>query len=482
MPGQKTSLFRRKLGAAPWPVAVLAALVAGTSTLIIWQSPRNIVADVKPLIMEFGRSKVQSSNDLIPATESAASQEQTDSVETTTDDAGPSRRSGEPLRTERSNGGLVLEWPQQKSATNDESSDAKTQAKQILEEAQDYLLVGDLRRALTSARLAYSYPVKWEADEQSPEELLAKLEALAADPTFVASARREAIARINSANNTNQTSPNAGDVRLAANSIRQGSGVDSLPNRQTDIGVWNPAPTAEGDAISAASFENQTAGNFEEDGSESGTIEMVAASEIAEHDSTAFPALQPYQSQPTIDTTTDAEPRRLIVDTHRQASESTAEFATSGQVAPINQVEPRPLIITDQRAAAPAASPIGTLTFDVLATLTTIFAVLFFGSLFLLLAILAVGKKLIGEKGLGFRIELVNNSPLTIQTGAAAPAAAPAAATAPATDELKIDPDFEGILSLSEQRARQRESAILQQFIENNVSLHNEIGAGRAAA
>ena len=92
-----------------------------------------------------------------------------------------------------------------------------------------------------------------------------------------------------------------------------------------------------------------------------------------------------------------------------------------------------------------------------------------------------MGKKLIGEKGLGFRIELVNNSPLTIQTGAAAPAAAPAAA-APATDELKIDPDFEGILSLSEQRARQRESAILQQFIENNVSLHNEIGAGRAAA
>lgn len=479
MPGQKTSLFRRKLGAAPWPVAVLAALVAGTSTLIIWQSPRNIVADVKPLIMEFGRSKVQSSNDLIPATESAVSQEQTDSVETTTDDAGPSRRSGEPVRTERSNGGLVLEWPQQKSATNDESSDAKTQAKQILEEAQDYLLVGDLRRALTSARLAYSYPVKWEADEQSPEELLAKLEALAADPTFVASARREAIAKINSANYTNQTSQNAGYVRLADNSIRQGSGVDSLPNRQTGIGVWNPAPTAEGHAVSAASSDNQTAGNFETDSSESGTIEMVAASEIAERDSTTFPALQPYQSQPTAQTTPDTEPRRLIVDTHRQMSESTAEFATP---APINQVEPRPLIISDQRAAAPAASPIGTLTFDVLATLTTIFAVLFFGSLFLLLAILAVGKKLIGEKGLGFRIELVNNSPLTIQTGAAAPAAAPAAASAPATDELKIDPDFEGILSLSEQRARQRESAILQQFIENNVSLHNEIGAGRAAA
>ena len=115
-----------------------------------------------------------------------------------------------------------------------------------------------------------------------------------------------------------------------------------------------------------------------------------------------------------------------------------------------------------------------------LATLTTIFAVLFFGSLFLLLAILAVGKKLIGENGVAFRIELVNNSPLTIQAAGVAPAAAPAQSVP--TNELKIDPDFEGILSLSEQRARQRESAILEQFIQNNVSLHNEIGARRAAA
>lgn len=481
MPGHKTSLFRRKLGAAPLPVAVLAALVAGTSTLIIWQSPRNIVADVQPLIMEFGRSKVQSSNDLIPAAQDATSQEQTGSNEPAADDAGPSRRSREPVRTERSNGGLVLEWPQQKSEANDESSDAKTQAKKILEEAQDYLLVGDLRRALTSARLAYSYPVKWEADEQSPEELLSKLEALAADPTFVAAARREAIDKINSANTANQSFPNAGNGRLTDNSIRQGS-VDSLPDRQTGIGVWSPAPTAEGNFESTTSANNLTVGNFEEDGSESDTIEMVAASEIAERDSTTFPVLQPYQSQPTVETGVDTEPRRLIVDTHQQVSESTAEFATPAQIAPINQVERRPLIITDQRAAAPAASPIGSLTFDVLATLTTIFAVLFFGSLFLLLAVLAAGKKLIGEKGLGFRIELVNNSPLTIQTGAAAPAAAPAAATSPVADELKLDPDFEGILSLSEQRARQRESAILQQFIENNVSLHNEIGAGRAAA
>jgi hypothetical protein len=477
MPGQKTSLFRRKLGTAPLPVAVLAALVAGTSTLIIWQSPRNIVADVKPLIMDFGRSKVQSSNDLLPPAQYAAPQEQTGTNESTDHDSELSRRSRKPVRTERSNGGLVLEWPQQKPETRNESADTKAQAKKILKEAHDYLLIGDLRRALTSARLAYSYPVKWETDEQSPEQLLSKLEALVADPTFVAAARREAIAKINSAN---QTFSNVGDAGVTENSIGQGSVVNSLPDRQTGIGVWNPAPTAEGNVVSATSSKSQPAVKYEEHGSESGTIEMVAASEIAEHDSLTSPVLQPYQSQPTIESVADTEPRRLTIDTHRQVSESTAEFAATSQIAPINQVEPRPLIITDQRAAAPAASPIGALTFDVLATLTTIFAVLFFGSLFLLLTILTTGRKLIGEKGLGFRIELVNNSPLTIQTGAAAPAAV--AVSAPATDELKIAPDFEGILSLSEQRARQRESAIMQQFIEKNVSLHNEIGEGRAAA
>ena len=65
MPGRKNIQFRQKFGGAPLPVAALAALFAGSATLMIWQSPRNIVADVKPLIMDFGRSKVQSSSDLM---------------------------------------------------------------------------------------------------------------------------------------------------------------------------------------------------------------------------------------------------------------------------------------------------------------------------------------------------------------------------------------------------------------------------------
>ena len=305
--------------------------------------------------------------------------------------------------------------------------------------------------------------MKWDQGEQSPEELLAKLEALASDPTFVASARRDAVNRINSANNANS-------YNAATDSFRPDSVVDSMTSRQTAIGIWKPAP-ATSDVTLATQPEN-----------DSSNIETVSASVDAGSESPDFPAFQPYQSQSTTSVASNGEPGRLNVDTHRQVSESTAEVAAPAQALPIQQLEPRPLIITDQRAAAPADSPIGTLTFDVLATLTTIFAVLFFGALFLFLAILAVGKKLIGEKGVAFRIELVNNSPLTIQAAGAAPAAAPAEAQSVATDDLKIDPDFEGILSLSEQRARQRESAILEQFIQNNVSLHNEIGASRAAA
>ena len=449
------------------PVAALAALVAGSSTLMIWQSPGNLVADVKPLIMDFGRSKVQSSSDVqAEAANRSLDEPSAGSNESDSGIAGPYRRSREPVRTERSNGGLVLEWPQQKATKTAEASDAKTQAKRILEEAEEHLLAGDLRRALTSARLAYSYPVKWEQGEQTPEELLAKLEALASDPTFVATARRHAVNRINSANNASWNN-------AATDSLGSGSIVDSMRDRQTAIGVWKPAP-ASGDVALATQSESAAKNNS--------NIETVSGSGVSEPQSPDFPAFQPYQSQSTNSAASNGEPGRLNVDTHRQVSESTAEFATPAQVAPIQHLEPRPLIITDQRAAAPAASPIGTLTFDVLATLTTIFAVLFFGALFLFLAILAVGKKLIGEKGVAFRIELVNNSPLTIQAAGMTPAAAPAEAQPVATDELKIDPDFEGILSLSEQRARQRESAILEQFIQNNVSLHNEIGASRAAA
>jgi hypothetical protein len=466
MPGHKKTLLRRKLGGAPLPVAALAALVAGSSTLMIWQSPGNLVADVKPLIMDFGRSKVQSSSEAqAEAANRSLDESSAGSNESGSGIGGPYRRSREPVRTERSNGGLVLEWPQQEATKTAEASDAKSQAKRILEEAEEHLLVGDLRRALTSARLAYSYPVKWEQGEQSPEELLAKLEALASDPTFVASARRDAVNRINSANN-------ASSNNASTDSLRPGSIVDSMPDRQTAIGVWNPAP-ASGDVALATQSESPASNS---------SIETVSGSGVSGPQLPDFPAIQPYQSQSTTSAASNGEPGRLKVDTHRQVSESTAEFAAPAQFAPIQHLEPRPLIITDQRAAAPAASPIGTLTFDVLATLTTIFAVLFFGALFLFLAILAVGKKLIGENGVAFRIELVNNSPLTIQAAGMAAAAAPAEVQPVATDELKIDPDFEGILSLSEQRARQRESAILEQFIQNNVSLHNEIGASRAAA
>jgi hypothetical protein len=470
MSGRKKSLLRRKLGIAPLPVAAMAALVSGSLTLMIWQSPRNIVADVKPLIMEFGSSKIQFSSDF--QSESANGSAETETAGSGTSaggSSGPSRRSLEPVRTERSNGGLVLEWPQRNSTQSAETSNAKTQAKKVLTEAQDFLLAGDLRRALISARLAYSYPVEWQPGEQNPEELLAKLEALASDPTFVASARRQATSQINSANTSYQS---------GASSI-----VDSVSDRQTAIGVWKPAVGGEVGVSSTGSNSGNVA--LATQSQDATSIETASASEIAERQSANYPAYQPYQSQQSNVTATDDEPRRLNIDTHRQISESTAEFMAPAQFAPINQFDPRPLIITDQRtAAAPAASPIGTLTFDVLATLTTIFAVLFFGALFLFLAILAVGKKLIGDKGVAFRIELVNNSPLTIQAGGVAPAAAPVEAVAPATatDELKIDPDFEGILSLSEQRARQREAAILEQFIENNVSLHNEIGASRAAA
>ena len=109
MPRRKNILFRQKFGGAPLPVAALAALFAGSATLMIWQSPRNIVADVKPLIMDFGRSKVQSSSDLLPAPDDESSQQSAGGLSAAGREvSGSSDRSLEPVRTQRSNGGLVL--------------------------------------------------------------------------------------------------------------------------------------------------------------------------------------------------------------------------------------------------------------------------------------------------------------------------------------------------------------------------------------
>jgi len=481
MSGKQKSLFRRRPGMAPLPITVVSAVVAALSTLMIWQSPRFISADVKPLILDFGsfRARPQStwqaqdddpsqqSDDANPSTSGAA-------PGTNASANAPVRRSSEPVRTQSSNGGLVLEWPRQRSQINSAASDAKSQAQRILQDAKDHLKAGDLRRALNSARLAYSYPVDWQPGEPNPEELLTQLETLANDPTFVDAARRAATSEINSANGR-------------SDSLRPSGIPDNVLERHSGIGVWKPAPDSDGHNFSITANDSQSGVEdlppFESstDNAQNG-FEATSTAKFPESNSGGIPVSQPYASQPLNPTAAGTEPGRLNIGINQQVSESTADFTAQRSLSAIERLEQRPLIISDQRTAtapAPANSPIGTLTFNVLATLTTIFAVLFFGTLFLFLAVIAMSKKLLGDKGVAFRIELVN-SPLTVQAGAAA--AAPAAEPAPVINELKLDPDFEGILSMSEQRARQREAAIMQQFIDNNVSLHNEVSANRAAA
>jgi hypothetical protein len=483
MSGQQKSLFKRRPGLAPLPIAAVSAVVAGLSTLMIWQSPRFISAEVKPLILDFGSfgarpQRTWQSQDDEPSQQSddaepSASEESLDSDGSA---SAPNRSSSAPVRTQSSNGGLVLEWPRQRSQINSAAADAKSQAQRVLKEAEDYLKAGDLCRALNSARLAYSYPVDWQPGEQHPEELLAELESLAKDPTFVDSARRAAISEINSANGR-------------SDSMRPSGIPDNAQERHSGIGVWKQAPESDRhDVLITATDSQSGVEDFppfvsSADGNSDNVqdvFEETSTAEVSEPSSGGTPVSQPYESQPLNPTDSALEPGRLNIGSYQQVSESTADFTAQRSLDAIERLEPRPLIITDQRtAAAPANSPMGTLTFDVLATLTTIFAVLFFGTLFLFLAVLAMGRKLLGDNGVAFRIELVN-SPLTVQAGAAA--AAPAAEPASVINELKLDPDFEGILSMSEQRARQREAAIMEQFIENNVSLHKEVSENRAAA
>lgn len=482
MSGQKKSPIRRKLGVAPLPLTAGAALVAGTLTMLVWYSPGYIAADIQPLVLDFGSSQPRRQSGEVDSTSNAG---QTDK-ETSADSSGSSRN---PVRTESSNGGLVLEWPQNRSKTHtpEESvtSDAKSQARKVLQEAEDHLQAGDLRRALISARLAYSYPVKWESDELNPEELLRQLETLTSNPTVLATARQSAINEINSANSDEERTGNTPGGLALNSAARPSSVIEFATQKSSGIGVWRPAAGSERSGEMAAQHDvasNVETATYNESDLAQPEIETASATELAVPTIDNSPVSQPYRSQPS-SFEAGPEPGRLdINNSHYQASETTAEFTGQRPTVPTESLDPRPLIITDQRTVTgQTESPVRKLTFDVLATLTTIFAVLFFGTLFLFLAVLAIGKKLIGEKGVAFKIELVNNSPLTLQAGAiATPEAAPQ--PEPVVKEVKIDPDFEGILSMSEHRARERESAILQQFIDNNVSLHNEISANRSAA
>jgi len=192
------------------------------------------------------------------------------------------------------------------------------------------------------------------------------------------------------------------------------------------------------------------------------------------------------------DTDTESEPAapsRLEPEATagRPMAPETAAYATGPAVVP-QQAPAQPLVITT-RPEASSGSPVETISTNVLGTLITIFAVLFFGSLFLLLLLIAVGKKLLGENGISLRVELVNSS-LSLKSSAAdetsegksEPAAAETETETRTARSVQLDPDFEGILPLSEQRARERESAILEQFVNNNVELQRELASRSRAA
>ncbi|MDA0281812.1 MAG: hypothetical protein O3B86_00530 [Planctomycetota bacterium] len=576
MPGRQKPLFKPRLAPVTLPIAAVAAALAAVITMMIWQSPRFIVADVKPLILEFGQSSggineappdfveddgqgyIAQGDTALPNTV------QREILDTTPDVVRPAgkpikpsvqffgSRSQplEPVRTDRANGSLVLEWPKTQarkqpsklSVEGSQEPDLKSQASRIREEAQAFLEAGDLRRALRSARLACSYPVEWQAWEKNPKDLLAELEALLDDDNVVEAARQAVIAEIMAANGksaSSQASPNRRNDVAASNSfvardsavattgsVRDISAVDLTSKKPVRIGIWeaapkipdhdrrdvvppdvetsSPVPTAFPQVREPAPVTMDDRSDdvpltinadispeprdYRVSGQNDFERPAITHSESIEIDvdpqSAGFAVAQDA-SVHHAESPSD-EPASLYPAHSQYVSGSTTGYTIPAPFPSDDRLDRRPLFNADQQAVVtPSDSRVQTITFDVLATLITIFAVLFFGTLFLLLTVLAMGRKLLGEKGISFKIELVN-SPLTVQSGALAASAGASTAADPITSSvpgpMKLDPDFEGILSMSEQRARKRESAILQQFIENNVSLHSEIRSSKRAA
>lgn len=473
MSGQSKRPYSKSRLSAILPISTVAAAVAAVLTVVIWQSPRFLDADVQPSIIEFDRfgasrqtSQPASGQPDPSLTASQAGHEEGEAAAAAGQSIRPrvhyfGKRSQprEPSRTDRSNGSLVMEWPAaaplipelENSLETPGQLDPKQQAIEHLRRARHYLNAGSLVRALRSARLAYSYPVNWRPEEDNPEEFLTELNAMLEDDDVVAAAR-------------------------LANHVD----VDN----DEDFGTWKPLPAP-------SSLDSERGSVAEHSADVHGETSEPASSET-EHES-AIRQVSGETTKPTQGLAhsdfSSADKRVKAFSTqhfdsstvepeHLRPSLEQAESDVLGQFA---NLERRLQLMTNQQTVASPGTLSQTLTFDVLATLITIFAVLFFGTLLLLLTVLAVGKKVIGGKGVAFRIELVN-SPLTVQAGAANTAPASESTPASVADELKLDADFEGILSMSEQRARQREAAILKQFVENNVSLHQEINANQRAA
>lgn len=517
MSRQKDRSSSCRIGPATLPVAAVAATVAGILTVVIWQFPRVIDADVKPLILEFGggSSEPDDQASAKPSVDEAAGSRSAEVL-----NIGGHLTPSEPVRVETPGRGLILEWPRhqrKKRAGSLQGDDPKSQAVAILNEAQGYLDSGDLLRALRSARLAYSYPVQWESDEPNPEKLLEKLEKLTSDKSVVAAARQAIISRI--APNEKKTDDSL-TVKKAVpapklpvqteNKVRARTLVEFSTETVPRIGVWEAADDPD-DSIAAVRSgvvslkKVKSAEQMPGHGVGSKKEVSPASAKKAEPGNTGtlksvHPVAAVLQHR-ALERGVDADPQTLQSELRKRLSAQAAsnmtatsrtemnrwaastrdgteravraDFAEKGRPTPSarlevaeaasqadirsvtgkksaseSHVEPAPFTLapgvkleratrvkdTEDRkrnnndrqieagdghevavatlsdSAVSSDSPVQTITLKVMGTLITIFAVLFFGTLFLLLALLGAGKKLLAGKGISFRIELVNGA------------------------------------------------------------------------
>lgn len=351
---------------------------------------------------------------------------------------------------------VVLEWPRRRltastsnTTTGHDHSKQEETARSVMAEALALAAAGETDAAIKLAQLADSFGVEWNNDEQSPEQLLTTL----SPPTAPATKPEQP-----DSNSNESTFRAIGTWEpFRSQSVSPASATTAAtdptePRRLPGLEDLNVVPAAP--VLPATVPEVADDGGFRNNNAIIPFVSTPASREpatsVTQESIYPQPAPAPWaqveasSSETQGDTLSESDGAvadASRVETPRQQVEhplaTDIKHVTRHNIDTAESLRPR----TETRTSLITLDGAAT---NVLMTLICVFAVLFFGSLLLLLAIMSLARRVIANTGLTLKVELVNG-PVAVATPATV-SIGPAAATvhAPVTEtEVATTPTTE---------------------------------------
>lgn len=318
-------------------------------------------------------------------------------------------------------------------------------ARKVMAEAESVALAGDIDAAIELARLARSLGAIWSPDEESPDDFLASLQPAQSEPTETRPLDTDTV-----------VVPEAGAAFAdqSADGWQPANEKPAAPSRDTAVVEIIDSDAAPGDRdrilpeLQSIHRESQSISKAhrslpEPQSVRTATISPFESVPVLETSETASqPPQEPNrrveQQEPVENTTNSgpAHPEHLAVDATGDSIAGTPaprRLREHGVLRHIGLEESVAPSSSEQRRTSTLID--GTAT-NVLTTLVAVFAVLFFGSLLVLLAIMSCTRRLLAGNGITFRVEVINSAAPAMAAAPVMNVTVPAAVTpVPAADE-----------------------------------------------